>query len=202
MSGLTFARKWRWVLAGLTGVQGATAALDLFYWHTFLLVLFPVSVTCALMFAVRVNARTIANFELAERAKRRPDYGHIARMEREIYGEAFDHAGAPKPGDFRTASPWDLSAVMTALGDSIREGSVSIGPMVRHCPPSGELIVRHCPKGHPYSEMYWSQQQGAFCQACKYERKRGVRTHCSRCGALGILARGLCAMCYEQLRRS
>jgi ribosomal protein S14 len=83
------------VLAGLTGVPGATAALDLFYWHTFLLLPFPVSVTCALMFAVRVNARTIANFELAERAKRRPDYGHIARMEREIYGEAFDHDGAP-----------------------------------------------------------------------------------------------------------
>ena len=138
MKALKFARAWRWVLAGLIGCQGVSAGLDLFWWHTYMLVLFPVVLSCALVFAVRVNARTIANLEVAERARWRPDYAHIARMEREIYGETFSHDGAPEGGGWRIvgaqmevshpiASGADLAAAMAALGDTMREASVSIG---------------------------------------------------------------------------
>lgn len=181
MKALKFARAWRWVLAGLIGCQGVSAGLDLFWWHTYMLVLFPVALSCALVFAVRLNARTIANLEVAERARWRPDYAHIARMEREVYGETFRHDGAPEGGGWRIvgaqmevshpiASGADLAAAMAALGDTMREASVPIGHAVRHCPASGNLIARNCPAGHPYSEMYWSQQKGAFCRGCEQER--------------------------------
>jgi len=57
--------------------------------------------------AVLVNTRTIRRARAVQRRKealeRRPDYAAIARMEREIYGEAFKHDGAP--GEFVPPAP-------------------------------------------------------------------------------------------------
>jgi hypothetical protein len=148
MSTLTFARKWRWVLAITMAGEGAIAGADLFLWHQYLLVLLPVVMACGLVFAIRLNTRTIASLELSERAKRRPDYRHIARIEREIYGEAFHHDGAPEVTSVRAqpaADPWELGAAMAALSDASQRASVSLGHVVRH---------------------------GALCSACERRRNR------------------------------
>lgn len=45
--------------------------------------------------ALVFQTRNIRN--LRERLRPRPDYSRIASMERDVWGEAFEHAGAPAP---------------------------------------------------------------------------------------------------------
>lgn len=90
---LKFSRACRWVLIAALVLNVAGAILDGYAGHTTLVAL-PVTLTCLLAMSLVLNARAISSLK---RQIRPPaaDYAHIARMEREIYGEAFGHAGAP-----------------------------------------------------------------------------------------------------------
>ena len=60
---------------------------------SFLLALVPIACIIALTVAVRVQSGTIKRREWLDRP--RPDYAAIARMEREVYGEAFKRGPTP-----------------------------------------------------------------------------------------------------------
>lgn len=55
-----------------------------------------------------------------------PDYSAIASMEREIYGKAFDHAGAPVL-PVRGSALAELGDRMSLLGDAVRGSMYSLG---------------------------------------------------------------------------
>lgn len=93
---LRFARAWRWYLRAAAAAQVALAALNTLVWHVPAFVVVSAVLFVALLATLRLQARTIRKLEYQNR--RRPDYAHIARMEREIYGEAFTHDGAPGTG--------------------------------------------------------------------------------------------------------
>lgn len=70
------------ILAG----RGSLAAMMLF-----------LAVVNGALFTVNTGIALKRKAEAIERSRPRPDYAHIARMEREVYGEAFHHDGAPAP---------------------------------------------------------------------------------------------------------
>jgi hypothetical protein len=164
----------RILLASVALMCALVAAQVLFFYS----LIGTVGASCAVAVSlvnVRLSGKRIVK---AQKALRRPDYSRIATLERDIFGETFHHDGAPETGGIRAegqftvtpnevrrldgypiASSAELAAAMAALGEMTRNASVSIGPLVRD----------RCPRGHPASEMYWSQQQGAFCNMCDEE---------------------------------
>ena len=82
----------------------AVLALDLVR-GSFLTARLPIAFIIALTVAVRVHSGTIKRREWLDRP--RPDYAAIARMEREVYGEAFKHEGAPARTASRPEPRWD-----------------------------------------------------------------------------------------------
>jgi hypothetical protein len=76
------------------------------------LVFIPVASAVCLALVMRYQTVVIRRAERVNRP--RPDYAAIARMEREIYGEAFNHDGAPEPV---TGLDADVQAVTSAIRD-------------------------------------------------------------------------------------
>jgi hypothetical protein len=99
---LRFARAWRWVLPAILVLEAMIGAWDVFRWHLPVLALVQAALAGALVWAMRINRRTIRNLELQTRPC--PDYRRIAMLEREIYGETFEHDGAPARISY--APPW------------------------------------------------------------------------------------------------
>ena len=94
MTYLRFLRAYRIVLLVLLAVNVAFGILNAVAGRHFALVSFAAA--ALLVAGIAFQARTIRR--RAEQLRPRPDYAAIARMEREIWGEAFEHAGAPQQG--------------------------------------------------------------------------------------------------------
>lgn len=62
------------------------------------------------LFALALNTKTAAlrKAQAIERNRPRPDYRLIAELERDIYGEAFEHDGAPETRAMVSVRPADL----------------------------------------------------------------------------------------------
>ena len=89
---LRSARRWRLVDLAIAAIAAAVIAADVLTGHIWMAAV-P-SATFALMAGTALwQTSRIAGF----RAQlQRPDYAHIASMEREVYGETFTHDGAPE----------------------------------------------------------------------------------------------------------
>jgi hypothetical protein len=151
---LRFARAWRWVLAALLVYNAALGAWDAFRGHLPALALVQAVLVGALVWAIRLNRRTIRNLELQTRPC--PDYRRIAVLEREIYGEAFEHDGAPSGA--RHAGRDGMT--MTEFGERLEEFADAVG-QARH----------KCSCGHPAPVLHYSEATGeTFCGHCEQPR--------------------------------
>lgn len=83
---------WRVTNYVVLAWQCALLGAEVFLFRNALGVIPVIAAIVIMLWAVRRNARRIAS---ARRDLRRPDYSRIAAMEREIYGRAFSHDGAP-----------------------------------------------------------------------------------------------------------
>jgi len=84
-------RAWRVFLYAAILINLAALILDALAGSVF--VVAPVIMITALAVTIRVQTRNRRRREELDRP--RPDYSAIAAMEREVYGETFDHDGAP-----------------------------------------------------------------------------------------------------------
>jgi hypothetical protein len=91
VGGITFTRWWRRFLAVILAWNLGTGIYDLAMGRVFGLISF--ACVLGLTATMAWQTKTIHRVERANRP--RPDYGAIAAMEREVYGETFEHEGAP-----------------------------------------------------------------------------------------------------------
>ena len=111
----------------------------------------------------------------------RADYASIAAMEREIYGETFEHDGAPKP--VRTVSgPHGSPAASRACWHCGTPSSSRINGLCTGCYKmlKGYGIETRrpatCPQGHPGRR--WVEGRGEACPTCddaRDERRSNLR---------------------------
>jgi hypothetical protein len=93
MSSVKTLRRTRKFQVGAIGLNVCTLTFNLLLGH-YIVALIPVACIAVLSVAVRVQTGTIRRREYADRP--RPDYASIAAMERDLYGETFEHEGAPR----------------------------------------------------------------------------------------------------------
>lgn len=122
---------------------------------------------CVLLIPVGLVALVQGSLERARKRERpRPDYAAIAAMEREVYGEAFEHEGAPKP--VRTVSgPHGLPAAAQACwhcGDRARIRGLCLpcSKMLKGWGIEPQRTI--CPQGHP--DRRWVEGRGEVCPTC------------------------------------
>lgn len=153
----------RYLLEG-RATSGVFAAVMVVYW--------------SLLFCVQTKL-----VHLREAINRpRPDYASIATMERELYGETFEHEGAPQT---RGIDPdvAELYAMMDDLAERAtarrRQSKVpfeddrrAMQALAAH---SKTRPVRYaaCPEGHP--NQLWVEGRGQICPKC--DRKREHRSN-------------------------
>lgn len=94
---------------------------------------------------------------------RTPDYTAIARMERDVWGEAFEHAGAPQR--FPIASPKDLAEAKRLLGPM--PPGVTMAEFAEGMRGLSESYRRTtCATGHPARPV-----ANGMCPRCERERR-------------------------------
>ena len=117
------------VLNAVLGVASALRGYDGAFFNAGAVALL-VLVMCLQTFVIRRQRRTDA---IASRP--RPDYSAIAAMEREVYGETFEHEGAPKPFTYPSAAllpPKGYGVTMAEFGENLaRLGRSDSLPSVR-----------------------------------------------------------------------
>lgn len=106
-----------------------------------LMVLMPVFVVALMAWALRVNARTVRLIQHTNRP--RPDYAAIARMEREVYGKAFEHAGGERQRQLADNAA-ALNATVAAIGVSVAEINASMNDLAEHATIRRLAPCWHC----------------------------------------------------------
>jgi len=177
------------------------------FWVPVLLVFAAVNVSCA--------AAGTRNLRRLQARARRPDYAVIARLERGIWGQAFEHAGAVVQVQSRYGTGGvirfpDIPPPMRLPSAAMMQAMTRIGPAgpVRPCcgttPGTGHRGT--CPR----SVMNGGTLTGAahFSTALPAEIERQIisvhgisSAHlariCTECRRNPALAQGLCGPCYR-----
>lgn len=123
-----------------------------------------ISAMCVLAMAFMMVWQTVKIRQREEQLRPRPDYSAIARMERDVWGEAFEHAGAPQR--FPIASPRDLAAAKRLLGPA--PPGVTMAEFAEGVGRFSEFYRRTiCAKGHPARP-----EANGMCPKCEMERRR------------------------------
>ena len=94
MSGvnLRFVKAWRWVLLAILIFNLGAGVYNMVIGSVFAFI--PFVMVAGLAATLVLNNKTIRL--RTEQLRPRPDYSLIASMERPIWGQAFEHAGAPQ----------------------------------------------------------------------------------------------------------
>ena len=136
-----------------------------------------VDAACVAGLTVMASIQTSLIHARAAQLRLRPDYAAIARMERDVWGEVFEHAGAPTPlapsillerrADRATAEKVlgpvppgvtmaEFAEGMRGLSEFYRAHSRQIGP-----------ATAFCPEGHPARPV-----TNGMCPKCEMDRRR------------------------------
>jgi hypothetical protein len=91
----------------------------------------------------------------------RPDYSAIAAMEREVYGEAIEHEGAPAA--FVPPPPVPFMGTLSH-GVSMAE----FGRGMKHLTAALDSRKTLCERGH--GDQLWVQGRGQMCPQCERQR--------------------------------
>jgi hypothetical protein len=92
-AGLRFMKVWRWVLVAILTCNVGIGTLNVIAGSP--AAFLSLVMVAALAATIAWQTKTIR--QRVEQLRPRPDYSRIASMEREVWGEKFEHAGAPAP---------------------------------------------------------------------------------------------------------
>lgn len=174
-------RRWRIVLAAVLAIDmGCLTFGPMFFAYIADAVL-----TLMLACLLGLTALSITRQICQSNATRRPDYDAIARMERDVWGEAFEYTGAPRR--FPIADPIDVAHATQALGPmppgmtmaEFTEGMGRLTEAWKEYHRAPEYTCLRCGTSRPAGM--------GDCPECRRERDRRTvpspadRDHCRMC---------------------